>query len=638
MTYQLHSMLIVVTAITSPGLAQQPEVMVEVDRQEIYEGESVLYRVTLNYFGNPSPPKLEDFGDFKVTSLGEQSLNSSVTTIINGRATKIISRGQQYNYRLTPLKTGTFTIPAPVARIGNQLLKGRTVTLRVIAPQDQDTAILEITLSRQSVYPMQPFTVTLNVVIKDLPMKFSERNPLSVQRIHPTLQVPWFSDEQILTGLEPQKDWRGVLQPMLSQRGYGFQINNIGQSSVFSLFEREATVFQPTPSRTQRKDKSDQPAGYWEFAFTRKFIPRKVGTYEFGPVTIKGNFATAVELDRLVGENLYAVARPVTVTVHSVPAEGRPETFIGAVGQFEFASQLAPTKARVGDPMTLTLTLKGQGTLDEAFPPDLKMCPDIAVNFKMYDATTETTGNTRRFTYSLRPLKAGIDTFPAIPISYFDVGRERYVTVSSVAIPIEIRTAPGLSTDQIVVAPNSLSSPDRMLQVSEGGIFANDTDWRSLRNEKVHLQRWLFAWAGMFGFYVLATYIIGRVQRLKADPAMARRRAAATTARRALKIALVQLRNGHDESVCRNLRDVFANLVADVTNTSADGITSRDAKSRLLELDVVDDLAHATCDLVERCDAQRYGVRIDESEPLGSQAEILLEQLLECLKQKKVFR
>ena len=53
--------------------AQDPELIVEIEKQEIFEGESVLYRVTLNHTENPTAPVLDRFDDFQVTALGAQS-------------------------------------------------------------------------------------------------------------------------------------------------------------------------------------------------------------------------------------------------------------------------------------------------------------------------------------------------------------------------------------------------------------------------------------------------------------------------------------------------------------------------------------------------------------------------------------
>ena len=73
--------------------APRPELIVETDATEIYEGESVLYRVTLNHVDNPSPPSLDGFDEFQIGVLAEQTLDSQQVTIINGTRHEIVRRG-----------------------------------------------------------------------------------------------------------------------------------------------------------------------------------------------------------------------------------------------------------------------------------------------------------------------------------------------------------------------------------------------------------------------------------------------------------------------------------------------------------------------------------------------------------------
>ena len=58
--------MLVCLALLSAGpvAAQQPELIVEIEKQEIYEGESVLYRLTLNHVDQPVEPELPGFTDF----------------------------------------------------------------------------------------------------------------------------------------------------------------------------------------------------------------------------------------------------------------------------------------------------------------------------------------------------------------------------------------------------------------------------------------------------------------------------------------------------------------------------------------------------------------------------------------------
>ena len=98
-----RAIVLTVLVVLAPGrlwaAGREPEIIVELDRSRIYHGESVLYQVTLNHLENPSPPELPGFDDFEVTRLGEQSLDSRVIRIINGRRTETIRLGRQYTYR-----------------------------------------------------------------------------------------------------------------------------------------------------------------------------------------------------------------------------------------------------------------------------------------------------------------------------------------------------------------------------------------------------------------------------------------------------------------------------------------------------------------------------------------------------------
>ena len=493
--------------------AQEPELIVEVETREIYEGESVLYRVTLNHVENPTAPILDGFDDFQVTSLGEQSLDSRKIVIINGQRSESVRRGRRYDFRLTPRRSGTLTIPAPTAKVGDEILTGREIRLRVRKPDDQDSVILEFTSDQSAVYPMQPFELALTIAVKELPEEVNDRDPMSVLRTPPALEVSWLSDDRLPDGLEPAKGWRQILEPLISRRGHGFQINNIGTSSVFSLFEERKAGFHPPPKRTTRQDANGDEAGYWEYEFKRTLIPHKVGTFAFEPITLKGTFADSINRGRLEGRRIYAIAPGLEIKVKDVPLDGRPDSYIGAVGSFKVEAELVPTTARIGDPMTFTMTLTGQGTLDDARPPTIATLPGIDGVFRTYDATEESHGNSRRFTFSLRPQSKEVTEFPAIPVSFFDVDVEQYVTITTDPIPITIGDTEILADSDIVSAPSGPSSNTGQLQVSEGGVFANDSNLGSLRNEAVRPGRWVTGWAAMALSWLAASWGIGRAIR-----------------------------------------------------------------------------------------------------------------------------
>ena len=307
-----------------------------------------------------------------------------------------------------------------------------------------------------------------------------------------------------------------------------------------------------------------------------------------------------------------------------MPLEGRPESYIGAVGTFDVTAELAPTTARVGDPMTLTVTLTGQGTLDDARPPAIAGLSEIESTFRTYDATVDSGTNSRRFTYSLRPLSSDVAEFPAIPVSFFDVHAERYVTANTEPIPVTIHDAESLSDSEIVSAPANSGTTSSDLEASEGGIFANDLNLSSLRDEAVHPGRWVVAWVAMIIIWAVASLSLRRGRRIREDPALLRRRSAVARARAAL-----------DESASdtsESLRRAVTGLIADFANVPEAGLTPKDAGDRLESLGVDEELCTTTRAFLNDCDAARYGAAADDVSRLQAEASNLVEQLVTVLR------
>ena len=450
--------LAAVSLSAAPARAQQPEVIAQLQRDRIYEGESVDYQVILNHIENPSAPDLSAFTDFEVVATGQQSLNSSSVQIINGRITKTQRRGRAYNYRLTPRKSGLLTVPAPKAKADGRTVEGRALTLNVIPPAAQDVVRMEITAEPQNVYPMQPFTVTLSILVKPLSGRLADEDPLGVLSKAPNLSIPWVDDEQLPDSLEPKIGWKKWIGNYRTSGRAGFVVNNlVGRSSIMSMFEdRTELLFGPRGTRVLISDDDGRPLEYWKYRFRRDFITKSPGTYTFGPAALKGRFADGASDDgQLLGRDIYTMARPLTFTVKDAPEEGRPDSYNGLVGNFSVKATLAPQKAKVGDPMTLTLTITGRGTLADAVAPKIAALPGAEGRFKVYDATEKTDDGSISFTYGIRPLAVGNEPFPPIPVSYFDVNTGRYETVATKPLPIEVGKAERLSSRRIVSAHGS---------------------------------------------------------------------------------------------------------------------------------------------------------------------------------------
>ena len=293
-----------------------------------------------------------------------QSLRSQQITIING-VMQQASGAREFHYRLTPKKSGDLKIPAPLLKVGGKTLTGAAQRLIVQPPTAQDLVAVELTADRQAVYPTQPFTVTLSVLVKGLPPPMADRDPMSVQRRPPMLKIPWLPDQELPGGLSPQEDWQAWAKRFIDRDSVGFGINELVQESAFSVFGGgSALAFRPKPQSMARPDAQGHEATYFRYDFPRTFTAKQVGPITLGAVTLQGTFGNEVsEAGRLTGRDIYAASKPLAITVKDVPQEGRPDCYVGAIGQFQVSAALTPRQSKVGDPMTFTLTLRGSGSL-----------------------------------------------------------------------------------------------------------------------------------------------------------------------------------------------------------------------------------------------------------------------------------
>jgi hypothetical protein len=389
----------------------------------------------------------------------------------------------------------------------------------------------------------------------------------------------------------------------------------------------------PPSERIELEDAEGNPLQYWKYSLPRTFVARQIGTFDFGPVTLKGTFVETIDARRqFTGQDVYAIAEPITVTVKEPPMENRPASYTGAIGEFSFTAELSPTAAKVGDPMTLTLTLRGDGTREAVRAPDLAELPAVAAAFKVYEATEQDTGRARQFTYSLRPLSEQASQFPSVAMTYFDVNEEQYVTLNTDAIPVQIAKAEVLSADEIMRGGTSRADGDNIQTVAQG-LRANDSALKSLRNDSVYPTRWFAGLGSLAGVYLIIVLVTQKIQRRLADPVAVRRRQAAARARRRLRDAKQQGTEDADQAM--TMRKAVAGLVADVANLPEAGLTTGDMVQRLRDMGVDAELVQQLATWNDACDAARYGATRDAVRGLANEADDLLDSLIASLKEQK---
>jgi len=158
---------------------------------------------------------------------------------------------------------------------------------------------------------------------------------------------------------------------------------------------------------------------------------------------------------------------PIPVTVKHLPTDGELAGFTGGIGVFQIESaKLSTNVVRAGEPLTLTVTIKGEGNLPrlvappvgrpqgwQTFPP----VPDgsVAQQIEMRGSII--------FTYTLLPLNERLQTTPAIPFSYFDLAKKAYADLTIPAVAIKVLPPLGgtpPSAEPVKTATVSIDDPD----------------------------------------------------------------------------------------------------------------------------------------------------------------------------------
>ncbi|MGD9128303.1 MAG: BatD family protein, partial [Planctomycetia bacterium] len=613
-------------------------------QSQFYEGESVKYQVTLNHVKEAVKPDMSEFKDFQVKLLQSHPINSRYTQIINGHRIDIVRQGVVYLYSLTPRTTGKLTIPGPKVTLSSgETLVGPTRSLEVQRLGKQDLIKIFLTATPEVVFPTQEFELSVTVAIKALPGELADRDPLApLKRQLPKLTIPWCDDENLPEGILPKQNLKRWLTDLQSATGTGFAINNFvvrsGFMFDFDLRDR-AAAFEPTPKKETMKDASGEEATYWIYEFPRLFVADRPGEFTFGPATINGAFVTGVsEEGRIEGRRIFSSTKPATVKVQEVPTEGRPENYCGAVGRFRgWTSNFNPTKTRVDSPATLTLTLTGSGSTIDVEPLDLATIPEIAENFKTYEGTRQDERGAVKFVYSLRPENEKIHEFPPVSVSYFDVDTGRFETLTTQPIPIEVGPAERLTSSQIT-GPGGLINRNQKLEANSEGNFGNVVDPAEIHDQTPQPKLWFGVLGGLAGLYIVVAFGTKRYRRLHEDPDRKRRRSAVGVARGRIAEGRKLLRTGETNRGAETVHAALAGLIAAAVGVPESGMTTADACRRLESFGADAQLIADLRELLETCDATRYGGADATLHGLVDRLDTILNQTITTLKRQKRLR
>lgn len=243
------------------------------------------------------------------------------------------------------------------------------------------------------------------------------------------------------------------------------QGNNGVQAISQPLVTGEALLSEQSLNRQGREVRNQKGKAVQACLTGVLVTPIKEGKIEFiaQAYAYINRFAAAPNMGATL-ETVLLNSDPTSVTVKHLPRDGELPGFTGAIGTFAAeAPKLSTNTVRAGEPITLSVTVKGDGNLTRLIPPKLERTRDWQAFPPLGDSTGSLQIQLRgaaTFTYTLIPLHDKVRATPAIPFSYFDPKRKAYVDATITPVPLTVLPAPGGPAPAVEVARVSVPSVD----------------------------------------------------------------------------------------------------------------------------------------------------------------------------------
>lgn len=181
-------------------------------------------------------------------------------------------------------------------------------------------------------------------------------------------------------------------------------------------------------------------------------FPARSGTLELAPMEFQIELREAAPQDpfspffspfRSRRLDRDVTAPETSIAVRALPP-GAPPSFGGAVGRFEMTAAVSTPEAEAGEPVDLSLTLRGTGNVATLEAPEVD--PPAGVDLyppdseRSSDASRAPLVGTRTFTYTFVP-QGGSFEIPEVAWSYFDPEDGEYRTLRAGPFPVASSSA-----------------------------------------------------------------------------------------------------------------------------------------------------------------------------------------------------
>lgn len=316
-----------------------------------------------------------------------------------------------------------------------------------------------------------------------------------------------------------------------------------------------------------------------------------------------------------------------TFDVLPLPDAGKPANFSGLVGNFQMTANASKPKVLTGETVTITITISGEGVLDQVdqFPLNLEKYGRVYPDKPEYNEQIEGgigIHSTKTFRFALVPNQAGQFDLGSVTLPVFNPKINQYVTLEAKLGPLIVD--PGKAEEKPLVVGNQAALAPGRADVKElGQDLIGPHDTALLSTDQQFGRTELLALTGAGGGSLLLSFaFLGfaqvRHRRRAADPSIARKSAAYRT----YKDQLARASTSSGPAAITLAHKVFRNYIGDKFGLQGSALSSREILTRLETLDLSPENLVRARQLIGQMEAVEFGGSAAGTDPKALTANL----------------
>ena len=294
--------------------------------------------------------------------------------------------------------------------------------------------------------------------------------------------------------------------------------------------------------------------------------------------------------------------------VMNLPESGKPASFAGAVGNYNFKSDIDKAELSTNEAITLTLTVTGSGNVEllqmpkPVFPPDFEVYdPKITTTV---DHNSQGLTGTKKAEYLVIPRRAGSFTIPAMEFSYFNPSSASYQTLQSEPYQIKVQRGKDSEGEGGIYAPNQ--EDIKYLGSDIHHIMTGDAHLKPMHTVFFASTPYFVALLALLLVFIILLFALKKREQLAQDTAANRNRKADKVARGRLKRAYQYLKAKDQDKFYEEMSQALWGYIADKLSIERSKLSMDTVSETMQGKNVPDELTQQFVDTLNSCEFARF--------------------------------